>query len=49
MPYRDFREWVGLLRSAGELREVKAEVDWNMEMATISRNVTNKEEKNDEI
>jgi len=43
VPYRDFREWVELLRSAGELAEVKAEVDWNIEMATISRNVTNKE------
>ncbi|MDO8721376.1 MAG: UbiD family decarboxylase [Syntrophales bacterium] len=43
MPYRDLREWIELLRSAGELREIKAEVDWNKEMATISRNVTSKE------
>lgn len=43
MPYRDFREWVELLRSAGELAEIKAEVDWNREMAAISRNVTSKE------
>ena len=43
MPYRDFREWIKLLRSAGELREIEAEVDWNKEMATISRKVTSKE------
>ncbi|MFZ2948005.1 MAG: UbiD family decarboxylase [Desulfuromonadaceae bacterium] len=41
--YKDFREWVELLQSEGELAEVKVEVDWNKEIAAISRNVTSKE------
>lgn len=43
MVHRDLREFVELLRSEGDLAEVKAEVDWNIEMATISRNVSSQE------
>ncbi len=43
MVYQDLREWIDLLRSEGELAEIEAEVDWNREIATISRKVTSKE------
>jgi len=35
----DFREWIALLESQGELRRVKAEVDWNEEIGAITRMV----------
>jgi len=35
----DFREWIDLLESQGELRRVKAEVDWNEEIGAVTRMV----------
>ena len=35
--YGDLRGWMSALRAAGELREINAEVDWNIEMGTIMR------------
>jgi len=35
--FGDLRGWINALRAAGELREVDAEVDWNIELGTIMR------------
>src|SRR6476619_5238012 len=35
--YGDMRGWIDALRKAGELHEVDAEVDWNIELGTIMR------------
>jgi 4-hydroxy-3-polyprenylbenzoate decarboxylase len=35
--FADLRGWIGALRSAGELHEVDAEVDWNVEVGTVMR------------
>ena len=35
--FGDLRGWIDALRKAGELREVNAEVDWNVEVGTIMR------------
>jgi 4-hydroxy-3-polyprenylbenzoate decarboxylase len=35
--FGDLRGWIAALRSAGELHEVDAEVDWNIELGTIMR------------
>ena len=35
--FGDLRGWINALREAGELREVDAEVDWNIELGTIMR------------
>lgn len=37
MPYKDLREYIDRLEQEGELRRVKAEVDWNLEIGAISR------------
>lgn len=37
MAYRDLREYIAALDSAGELVSVEAEVDWNLEAGAISR------------
>lgn len=37
MPYRDLREFIGRLRSEGELVEIPAEVDWRYEIGGIVR------------
>lgn len=39
MAYRDLREFVETLEREGELRWVKAEVDWNLEAGAITRKV----------
>ncbi|MFH0913899.1 MAG: UbiD family decarboxylase [Chloroflexota bacterium] len=39
MGFRDLREWMNLLEAEGELKRVKARVDWNLEMPTIIRKV----------
>lgn len=33
----DLREWIALLEEAGELKRIKAEVDWNGELGAITR------------
>lgn len=35
----DYREWIDLLESNGELRRIQAEVDWNEEIGAITRMV----------
>ena len=35
--FGDMRHWMKALQSAGELREIDAEVDWNVELGTITR------------
>ena len=35
--FGDLRNWIETLRKAGELSEVAAEVDWNIELGTITR------------
>lgn len=35
--YADLREWIAALDKAGELDTVKGEVDWNIELGTITR------------
>ncbi len=36
---KDYREWLDLLESNGQLRRIKAEVDWNEEIGAITRMV----------
>jgi len=36
---KDYREWLDLLEMNGELRRIKAEVDWNEELGAITRMV----------
>src|SRR5712671_1854893 len=35
--YGDLRGWIDALRAQGELHEINAEVDWNIELGTIMR------------
>ena len=35
--FGDMRNWMKALKSAGELREIDAEVDWNVELGTVAR------------
>src|SRR5215470_14693051 len=35
--FGDLRGWIDALRAAGELHEINAEVDWNIELGTIMR------------
>ncbi|MDO9443443.1 MAG: UbiD family decarboxylase [Beijerinckiaceae bacterium] len=35
--FGDLRGWIDALRSAGEIKEIDAEVDWNVELGTIMR------------
>ena len=35
--FGDMRNWMKALKSAGELREIDAEVDWNVELGTVTR------------
>jgi len=35
--FGDLRSWIEALRAAGELREIEAEVDWDVELGTIVR------------
>ena len=37
MPYRDLREFIEKLWVEGELHRIKAEVDWNLELAHIAK------------
>ena len=41
----DLRGWIDALRAAGELREVTAEVDWDVELGTIYRMAQGKGDK----
>ena len=35
--YGDLRGWIKALHAAGEIKEIDAEVDWNIEMGTVMR------------
>jgi UbiD family decarboxylase len=35
--FGDLRGWIAALKAAGELHEVDAEVDWNIELGTVMR------------
>ena len=35
--FGDMRGWIDALRAQGELHEIAAEVDWNLELGTITR------------
>ena len=35
--FGDMRGWIEALEAAGELHEIDAEVDWNVELGTIMR------------
>ena len=35
--FGDMRNWMKALKAANELREIEAEVDWNVELGTITR------------
>src|SRR5215831_17489358 len=35
--FGDLRGWIEALKASGELREIDAEVDWNIELGTIMR------------
>src|SRR5262249_1170151 len=35
--YGDLRDWIKALHAAGEIREIDAEVDWNIEIGTVMR------------
>ena len=41
MPYRDLREWIDKLEAEGELKRIKAEVNWDKEIGAITRRVLN--------
>jgi UbiD family decarboxylase len=43
MADRDLRAWIALLESEGELKRIKAKVDWNDEIAQIIRKVDEQE------
>ena len=34
---KDLRDWIALLKSEGQYREVHAKVDWDVEIGTIAR------------
>src|SRR5207249_9989389 len=42
MSFVDMREWITRLDTEGELRRIKAEVDWNRELGAITRRVLEK-------
>src|SRR2546422_10564045 len=42
MGFMDLRQWIALLDKDGELRRIKAEVDWDREMGAIARRVLEK-------
>ena len=42
MAFMDLRQWIALLEREGELRRIKAEVDWDREIGAIARRVLEK-------
>jgi 4-hydroxy-3-polyprenylbenzoate decarboxylase len=42
MAYRDLREWIDKIDKAGELKRVAAQVDWNDELGSITRRVSDR-------
>jgi 4-hydroxy-3-polyprenylbenzoate decarboxylase len=44
MAYEGLREWISTLEEQGELKRIKAEVDWDEEIGGICRQVYNMKE-----
>ena len=42
MGFLDMRQWMASLEQQGELRRIKAEVDWDREIGAITRRVLEK-------
>ncbi|MDP2718772.1 MAG: UbiD family decarboxylase [Dehalococcoidia bacterium] len=42
MAFKDLREWMALVESKGELKRIKAEVDWKEEIGAITREVASR-------
>ena len=42
MGFLDLRQWMNLLEQQGELRRIKAEVDWDREIGAVTRRVLTK-------
>ena len=42
MSFMDLRQWIGMLEAQGELRRVKAVVDWDREIGAVARRVLEK-------
>ncbi len=43
MADRSLREWIAAIEGMGQLKKIKAEVDWNLELSAITRRVVNQE------
>lgn len=39
MPFASLRDWIARIEEAGELKRITAEVDWNLELSAIAREV----------
>ena len=37
MGVKDLRDWISKLEADGELKRIKAKVDWNLELAAVTR------------
>ncbi len=42
MGFLDLRQWINLLEQQGEVRRIKAEVDWDREIGAVTRSVMEK-------
>ena len=40
MAVKDLREWIALLEEKGELKRIRAEVDWDEEIGAITREIS---------
>jgi UbiD family decarboxylase len=43
MSDRNLREWIAKIEGMGQLKHIKAEVDWNLELSAITRRIVNQE------
>ena len=43
MAYKDLREWITRIEEIGQLKRITAEVDWDLELSAITRQVTNQQ------
>ena len=44
MAFKDLREWIAKLEAEGDLRRIKAKVDWNGELSEIAKRAINQRE-----
>ena len=45
MAYQDMREWIAKIEKEGQLKRIRAEVDWNEEIGGITRKAFDLKEK----